>query len=106
MAGSCADALSVATEIADDEFDALSVATTRACNEDARMQEPGGKQVHDSWSKVELSALKRAVALHGRDWVAVARSVRSKTRQQCFDKVAKEIAAGRMQEPGGKQVQH
>ncbi len=69
-----------------------------------RMQEPAGKQVRDSWSKVELGALKRAVALHARDWDAVACSVRSKTRQQCFRKVAKEVAAGRMQEPGGKQL--
>ncbi len=55
-------------------------------------------------SKVELGALKRAVALHGSDWAAVARSVRSRTRQQCFSKVAAEVAAGRMQEPGGKRV--
>ncbi len=47
-----------------------------------RMQEPGGKRVQDSWSKVELGALKRAVALHGRDWAAVASGVGSKTRQQ------------------------
>jgi hypothetical protein len=70
-----------------------------------RLQEPGGKRVFDSWSKVELGALKRAVALHGRDWAAVASSVGSKTRQQCMDKVVTEVAAGRMQEPGGKQVQ-
>jgi hypothetical protein len=116
MAGSCADALSVATEIADDEVDALSVATeiaddefdalsvATARNEDARMEEPGGKRVKDSWSKIELGALKRAVALHGRDWVAVASSVGSKTRQQCYKKFDKEVAAGRMQELGGKQA--
>jgi hypothetical protein len=69
-----------------------------------RMQEPGGKQVKDSWSKVELGALKRAAALNGRDWAAVARSVRSKTKEQCFRKVAFEVASGRMQEPGGKRV--
>ena len=68
-----------------------------------RMQEPGDKQVQDSWSKVELGALKRAVALHGRNWAAVASSVGSKTRQQCKHKVANEVMAGRMQEPGGKQ---
>ena len=69
-----------------------------------RMQEPCGKRLRDSWSEVELGALKRAVALHGRDWDAVARSVRSKTRQQCKGKGNVEIAAGRMQEPGGKRV--
>jgi hypothetical protein len=69
------------------------------------MQEPGGKQVKNSWSKVELGALKRAVALHGRDWAAVASSVGGKTGEQCRNKVAVEVAAGRMQEPGGKQVQ-
>jgi hypothetical protein len=39
-----------------------------------------------------------AVDRHGRDWAAVSRDVGSKTRQQCSDKVAKEVAAGRMQE--------
>jgi hypothetical protein len=72
---------------------------------EGRMQEPGGKLVRDSWRKVELGALKRAVALHGRDWVAVASSVGSKTMKQCRDKVFHEVAAGRMEEPGGKQVQ-
>jgi hypothetical protein len=67
-----------------------------------RMEEPGGKLVKDSWTKVELSALKLAVALHGRDWVAVASSFGSKTRQQCKRKVDVEVAAGRMPEPGGK----
>ncbi len=47
------------------------------------MQEPGRKRVQDSWSKVELGALKRAVALHGRDWAAVASSVGSCCRNQC-----------------------
>ncbi len=46
------------------------------------------------WSKVELGALKRAVALHGRDWAAVASSVGSKTIMQCKNKVAVEVAAG------------
>jgi hypothetical protein len=69
------------------------------------MQEPGGKQVKDSWSKVELDALKRAVALHGRDWAAVSSSVGSRTTKQCKAKIAREVAAGRMQEPCGKRVQ-
>jgi hypothetical protein len=69
-----------------------------------RMQERGGKRVIQSWSEVELGALKRAVALHGRDWAAVASSVGSKTSGQCMSKVANEVAAGRMQEPGGKRV--
>ena len=60
-----------------------------------RMQEPGGKQIKDSWSKVELGALKRAVNLHGRSWVAVASSVGSKTRTQCLNKFLHEVAAGR-----------
>ena len=45
----------------------------------------------------------QAVGRHGRDWVAVSRDVGSKTRIQCFRKFNKEVAAGRMQEPGGKQ---
>ena len=69
-----------------------------------RMQEPGGKQVQDSWRKVELFRLSKAVGWHGRDWVAVSRDVGSKTKQQCKDKLAAEVAAGRMQEPGGKRV--
>jgi hypothetical protein len=71
-----------------------------------RMQELGGKQVQHSWSQVELGALQRAVVRHGRDWVAVASSVGSKTRQQCLDKVRVEVATGRMQEPAGKKVQN
>jgi predicted SprT family Zn-dependent metalloprotease len=70
-----------------------------------RMQEPGGKRVKDWWSKVELHRLSKAVSRHGRDWAAVSRAVRSKTGDQCKHKVANEVAAGRMQEPGGKQVQ-
>ncbi len=69
-----------------------------------RMQEPGGKRVQDSWRKVELLRLSKAVGRHGRDWVAVSRDVGSKTKQQCNNKVAAEVAAGRMQEPGGKRV--
>ncbi len=60
-----------------------------------RMQEPAGKQVHDSWSKLEMGALKRAVALHGRDWAAVASSIGSKSRKQCVRKFLHEVAAGR-----------
>jgi hypothetical protein len=37
-----------------------------------RMQEPGGKQVKDSWSKAELLRLSKAVSRDGRDWVAVS----------------------------------
>jgi hypothetical protein len=108
VAGACADAHSAATALADDQGDALSVATALACNEDECMQEPGGKLVQHSWSQVELDALKRAVALHGRDWAAVASSVGSRSRQQCQGKVREEVKAGRMQEPGGKRkwVQH
>ncbi len=39
-----------------------------------RMQEPGGKQIQDSWRKVELLRLMKTVDLHGRDWIAVATS--------------------------------
>jgi hypothetical protein len=70
-----------------------------------RMQEPGGKRFHNPWSKAELVKLGMAVGRHGRDWVAVSREVRSKTSLQCYGKVAAEVAAGRMQEPGRKQVQ-
>jgi hypothetical protein len=69
-----------------------------------RMQEPGGNQIQDSWRKVELLRLSKAVGWQGRDWVAVSRDVGSKTKQQCMNKVATEVAAGRMQEPGGKQA--
>jgi hypothetical protein len=68
-----------------------------------RLQKRGGKQV--SWSRHEHLKLMQAVDRHGRDWVSVSRDVGSKTRQQCKDKVKAEVAAGRMQEPGGKQVQ-
>ena len=95
VATALADNESVATALADDQVDALSVATALACNEDECMQEPGGKLVQHSWSKVELGALKRAVALHGRDWAAVASSVGSKTVQQCTSKFKNEIASGR-----------
>jgi hypothetical protein len=70
-----------------------------------RMQEPGGKQEQESWSQAELIQLKAAIDRHGRDWAAVTRDVGSKTKEQCRHKVTFEIAAGRMQEPGGKQEQ-
>ena len=64
---------------------------------------PSAKNEQESWSQAELIQLKAAVDRHGRDWFAVSRDVGSKTRQQCRYKVAFEVAAGRMQEPGGKQ---
>jgi hypothetical protein len=70
-----------------------------------RMQEPGGKRFRNPWSKAELVKLRVAVGRHGRDCVAVSRDVRSKTSLQCIHKANAEVAAGRMQEPGGKQVQ-
>ncbi len=42
---------------------------------------------------------------HGRDWAAVSRDVGSRTTQQYVNKVKKEVAAGRMQEPVGKREQ-
>ena len=61
--------------------------TTQLCRdkvamevEQGSMQELGGKPVQHSCSQVELGALKQALALHGRDWAAVASSVGSKTR--------------------------
>ncbi len=66
------------------------------------MQEPGVKPEQESWSQAELVQLKAAVDRHGRDWVAVSRDVGSKTRHQCLNKVRIEVAAGRMEEPGGK----
>ncbi len=72
-----------------------------------RMQEPGGKRVYkreqESWSQAELVQLKAAVDRHGRDWAAVSRDVGSRTTKQCFRKVEAEVAAGRIEEPGGKQ---
>jgi hypothetical protein len=67
------------------------------------MEEPGGKQEQESWSKTELLKLMQAVEWHGRDWAAVSRDVGSRTTQQCVNKVKKEVGAGRMQEPYGKQ---
>jgi hypothetical protein len=66
------------------------------------MQEPGGKREQESWRQAELKA---AVDRHGRDWAAVSRDVGSKTKQQCLNKVKFKVAAGRMQEPGGKREQ-
>ncbi len=70
-----------------------------------RMSDLGGRQFHNPWSKVELVALNQAVTLHGRNWVTVARRVMTKTKEQCKNKVKKEVAAGRMEEPGGKREQ-
>jgi hypothetical protein len=71
---------------------------------EGRMQEPGGKREHESWSQAELVQLKAAVDRHGRsDWVSVSRDVGSKTRQQCMRKFLFEVASGRMQEPADKQ---
>jgi hypothetical protein len=66
-----------------------------------RMQKSGGKQV--SWSRTEHLKLMQAVDRHGRDWVSVSRDVGRKTSLQCYNKVIKKVAAGRMEEPGGKQ---
>jgi hypothetical protein len=60
-----------------------------------RMQEPGGKQVKDSWSKAELLRLSNAVSRHGRNWVAVSHDVGSKTKVQCCSKFKNEVTAGR-----------
>jgi hypothetical protein len=68
-----------------------------------RMQEPGGKQSWSPWSQAELVQLKAAVDRHGRDWVSVSRDVGSKSSLQCIKKLKVEVAAGRMQKPGGKQ---
>ncbi len=57
------------------------------------------------WSKTELLKLMQAVDRHGRDWAAVSLDVGSKTNKQCKSKVQKEVGAGRMQEPGGKEEQ-
>ena len=57
------------------------------------MQEPGGKQEHESWSKAELIQLKAAVDRHGRDWAAVSRDVGSKTSRQCKVKQSNEVRA-------------
>jgi hypothetical protein len=69
-----------------------------------RMQEPGGKQIRELWSKAELIKLIAAVDRYGRDWVSVSREVGSKTKMQCIHKICSEVAAGRMQEPVGKRM--
>ena len=61
-----------------------------------RMQEPGGKQVKDSWSKAELLRLSKAVSRHGRNWVAVSHDVGSKTKKQCCSKFKHEVTAERL----------
>jgi hypothetical protein len=67
-----------------------------------RMPEPpmgsGGAPV--GWTKEEVQRLTMAVAVHGRDWDAVARDVRTKDSDSCAQKVEWEVAAGRMLEPG------
>ncbi len=46
-----------------------------------------------------MQRLAAAVQRHGRTWVAVATELGTKTNQQCQDKVANEVALGRMPEP-------
>jgi serine protease inhibitor ecotin len=68
-----------------------------------RLEDPPKKQVHVLWTPEEQQKLHAAVALHGRDWVAVSKEVNSgKTRVQCMTKGLAEIAAGRIPEPGAK----
>ena len=62
------------------------------------MQEPGGggKRVLDSWSKVELLRLRKAVDRHVHSWVAVSLDVGSKSRSRRLHKFHHEVAAGRL----------
>jgi hypothetical protein len=68
-----------------------------------RMLAPQGKQVQLPWTKLETAILRLSVARHGRDWHGVAADVGTKTKQQCENKAAHEVGAGRMPEPPRKQ---
>jgi len=57
------------------------------------------------WKQDEIKRLYRAVELHGRDWKAVTEVVGTRSRQDCQNKTWKEVTAGRMREPPGKQKQ-
>jgi hypothetical protein len=61
-----------------------------------RIPEPGAKVNLLAWTEAEISCLKDAVGRHKRNFVAIAKEVGTKTRQQCKDKVNFEIQAGRL----------
>jgi hypothetical protein len=67
-----------------------------------RMREPEGKQTHVLWTEDEYAKLVDAIGVCGRDWKAVAARVGTRTRQQCRNKVLKEVEAGRMEDPERK----
>lgn len=67
-----------------------------------RMREPEGKQMHMVWTEDEYAKLVDAIIYCGRDWKAVAARVGTRTRQQCRNKVLKEVEAGRMEDPKRK----
>jgi hypothetical protein len=58
--------------------------------------DPGAKVSRFAWTEAEVARLKDAVARHKRNFVAIAKEVGTRTRQQCNDKVKVEIQAGRL----------
>jgi hypothetical protein len=77
---------------------------TKAMKEVAagRMPEPERKAVRNPWTDTETQRLHTAVAKFGRDWVKIASFVGTRSNQDCYKKMQKEVATGRMQEPDSK----
>jgi hypothetical protein len=62
-----------------------------------RMNEPDGKVSQPIWSAHEVEKLREGVMQYGRQWVAIAAHVGSRTAIECRLKTTREIAAGRSQ---------
>jgi hypothetical protein len=69
-----------------------------------RMLDPH-KRGPPQWNDEEIFKLKQAVLRLGRDWIAVAHYVGTKTSKQCFHKVREEVQRGRLADPGIKRTQ-
>ena len=69
-----------------------------------RMLDPN-KRGPPQWNDEEMTKLKEAVQRLGRDWIAVAHYVGTKTSKQCFHKVREEVQRGRIEDPGIKRTQ-
>jgi hypothetical protein len=101
-------------EVAEDAADALLtlsaaaaaelVAAGPAQAEPGAVQTPRAQRRSSCWSPCELELLRASVKERGCDWKAVGRDVGTKSNVQCKDKVAAEVEAGRMQEPGGRRT--
>jgi hypothetical protein len=67
-----------------------------------KRQQAGGKKQPNAWQADEVERLREGVSKFGRDWVSVAMHVRTRTNSDCYTKLQKEAAAGRMEAPAGK----